>query len=385
MQDYGRAARLTFGGEIETLKAPLRSIVMSSLTTWLRRRRGAALTEKLFVLLFAVVLVGGAIMLFGPMLTAKYEFAASMLGGSADPTPTLADPRPDRDTGTNPLWYVLFVLAAAGFFVAFVTPMIFPRARSRRNLVLVELVDRFPFLTPLIDPDALADDNMEELRRLADEAKAREQHRENALEIVPADFARMADPSDATVDSDGELLRIPDEDLDLPDFALDVDPERTIAAEPLPLSRRMEAFTGDDEIPFDAVSPAVKPQMAERHKPRTDRMFSGGGPRTDRMFSGDEARPGTDRLHGVDTDTTRAKRGAARDEAIGDILRASAQVAAIATDTAETAIRTAGGAAPDEPTVLRDALPSPADTTAPHDTRSATDPDATTKQDWETL
>ena len=224
------------------------------LSGWLRNARGAAMTEKLFVLLFAAVLVGGFVALFGPTLAAKFGVVNAALGGGSQ-TPTLADPVV-RESSSNALMYVAFAMVAAIFFALFVTPLLFPRARRARQRVLVELAERWPFLTPLIDPDALADEGMEELRAIARDAKRFEQHKSQALEIASIDFGRQADPLDATIISD-EPVR---------DARLDPEATMDAVARPLPTAHSHS----DDEIPFGAVSPAHKPQMT----PLTPRTFS---------------------------------------------------------------------------------------------------------------
>ncbi len=229
------------------------------------------------MLLFAVLLVGGGLMVFGPKLAARYEFAARLLGDEEPRPRTLADGRPIERDETNPLLYVGFTFVVTGFFLFFVSPMLSSRARRTRHRVLVGAVGRFPFLTPLLDPDQMSADGMEELRALGEEAKARSAQIEGALEIQPLDWAKQADPSDLTVTSN-------DSPVDLSEFRA-MDPERTVSAEPKPTSERMRAIRGNDEIPFSAVSPSAKPQMEDLgSRPRTDRMFEAARPRTDRMF-----------------------------------------------------------------------------------------------------
>lgn len=369
------------------------------------------MTEKLVVVLFAFLLVGGAMVVFGPTLAAKYEFAAKLLGAD-EPVRTLADPVAVERGGVHPFWYVVFALGLGGFFLVFVTPLLFPRARRTRQQILVELAERWPVLTALIDPDKLADENMKELRAIAADAKRFEKHLEQALEIMPSDLARQADPNEATVDTDGVEFDLPPveyltgrgpavtpDDLAAADAA-GADPEATQMA--LPLSQRMNAVSGsdersgrmnavpmpgsqeksgrmaaaavsgNDEIPFDAVSPAAKPQMAPTNKPKSGRGLAVGG---------------------ADDSATVTVPGEKGDALIGRVLRESGNFPSAAGESEETIIRESAGwpsPEPDAPTVTRDALQydgaggrgASDDTTYPKNERRS-DPNATTQEDWE--
>ena len=248
---------------------------MRRTTKWLRKAQGAATTEKLLVILFAIVLVGGAVMVFGPTLAAKYAIVGKILGGGEQKVATLADPTYVRE-GPNPIWYVLFTFGAAGFFGAFVAPLLFPRARHTRREILVGAVDRFPFLAPLINREALLEANMDELRGLRDEVNALHKHREGALEIQPHDFGKMALPSEQTVDASfAEMLDI-DEIVEAAEAgrkpvrkkarrpSMESGTE-TVDAEPLPV--RMARLKGDDGIPFDELDPSLKPQLQGISRP----------------------------------------------------------------------------------------------------------------------
>jgi hypothetical protein len=371
---------------------------------WLVGARGAATTEKLLVLLFGIVLVGGAFMVFGPMLAKKYAFVAEMIGG--EPTPTLADGRVRDDGDTNAIWYVVFAFGATVFFLGFMGPLLFPRARQTRARILNDLADRFPVLTPLASPEARTAEGMDELRHLADEVNAMGQKRESALEIKPSDFGQMASPVDATMDGGAAVnLPPPPEDfgtsrnpaVDPVDTEAPTDPRQLALGRPddeatvnvEPLSTRLGRSDDDDEIPFDAVSPDAKPQM--RPDPR-NRRNSGANRSVGQPRSGDSTT--------VDVDS--GENEAARvggDKLVADVLRKSGAFGTAAGDSDETIIRTSGalgavgGPEPDAPTQLRDALTadeirrqrgmSP-DATLPAEVRQPDDPDATT-QNYQSL
>lgn len=244
------------------------------------------MTEKLIVVLFAILLVGGALMVFGPMLSAKYQIVATMLGSEPEPMRTLADGKIIEPEGTNPIWYVIFTFGVVAFFAVFIAPMLFPRARRTRQAVILDLLERMPWLAPLIDADMLADEKLGELRGLAAEVNALEKHKEKALDIQPHDFGKMALPSEQTVDAsfsempDLEALlgdeptparsvrrSGPNKSLSLRNGPAPDESEDTQMA--IPLSQRLQAIEGDDEIPFDAIDPSLKPQLQPLdHKPR---------------------------------------------------------------------------------------------------------------------
>lgn len=367
---------------------------------WLAGARGAATTEKLVVLLFAILLVGGGAMVFGPMLAKKYSFVAEMIGG--EPTPTLADGGTYHEEGTNPIWYVLFTILTTIFFLGFVGPMLFPRARDTRARVLNGLADRFPVLSPLISTDARVDHGMDDLRHLADEVNAMAQKKKgDALEIKPSDFGQMASPVDATMDGGPVKLPPPPEDfgtsrspaVNPASSGAATDPhqlilgsgdedEATVSVEP------HASGPDDDGIPFDAVSPEAKPQM--RPDPRKHRYSVG------------QRRPGStpqrDESTTVDIDTPQEQSpGVGGDRLVADILRQSGAFGAAAGDSDATIIRTSGqldavgDADPDAPTQLRDALSREdirqsrqnravnPDATLPAEVRQPDDPDATTQ------
>lgn len=255
---------------------------MVDFRTWMGRRHGATATETLLVVLFAAVLIGGALMVFGPTLAKKYTFAAKMMGVEDAPRATMADAQVRRST-TNPLWYVLYTALVVIFFAAFIAPMLFPRARHTRQEIIFMFAERFPILQPLIDRDAMVERGMGELRGLAAEVNALERHKAKALDIQPHDFGKMALPSEQTVDAsfsempDLEAMlggpgappsrsrsrgRSKDASLKLGAAGQSDDTQMAI-----PLSQRLQAIGGDDEIPFDAIDPSVKPQLQGLQKP----------------------------------------------------------------------------------------------------------------------
>jgi hypothetical protein len=325
---------------------------------WLGGARGAATTEKLVVLLFAIVLIGGGMMVFGPVLAKKYSLVAEMLGAEPEPARTLADGRPYEGDGTNPIWYVVFAVGVSVFALGFAGPLLFPRARKTRARMLHDLGERLPFLAPLVRAESHAH-GMQELRGLADELEGPQQGR-GALEIKPRDFGQMASPADATLDGGAAVdLPAPPQDFgtkrsgaggidDFGQLALGQgDDEATVNVDPEPSHL-------DDGIPFDAVSPSAKPQM--RPDPRTRRKSS--------------------------------------DQMAADILRQS-EALGVAADADATIVRDVevkpvqrAGADPDAPTHVRNALSrnetrrsrkSNPDATLPAEIRRADDPDATTQ------
>lgn len=253
---------------------------MPKFNTWLHRRHGAAMVEKLLVILFASVLVGGAIMVFGPTLAKKYSFAAKMLNMEEEPTRTLADgPARDR-SGTNPIWYVVFTFGVIAFFAVFLAPMLFPRARRTRQLILLDLAERFPVLTPLIDPDMRADAKLDELRGLAQEVNELGAHRAGALDIQPHDYGKMALPSEQTVDASfsempnleeilaGETPKSKNAKALRDSGALGAYDESDETQMAIARPTGLQALKGDDGIPFNSVDPSAKPQMQPLKKPK---------------------------------------------------------------------------------------------------------------------
>lgn len=362
---------------------------MNRLTTWLVQRRGAATTEKLLVLLVAIVLIGGALMVFGPELMAKYQFAADALGAEQAPAHTLADgPVPEEGEGIAPIWYVVFMCLGTAFFLGLISPLLFPRARHTRQRLLGDLAERFPVLTPLVDRDMRAERGMGELRELAQEVNDLERHKSQALDIRPLDLAQRALPVDETVDAD--FSEMPEVDvptagphmprrtggqgaasLQLGSHTDEDEPTHSVK----PLSRRLAAVAGDDDIPFDAVSPSVKPQMAPLHPDDEGAT----------VIKTDGATESTT----LDVESPDDLEG---DALAADILRRSRAFGALDEDPDATivndagAIPSVGSADPEAPTRLRKAL-DPAnvrdatsvDETAPAGVRDAGDPDATTR------
>lgn len=297
------------------------------------------------------------------------------------------------DAKVDPGWYVAAFIGATLLFMVFGAKVLFPNARRNRADTMHNLAERFPFLAPLVNPDAKADAGLDELRQMADEVHQVNAHKDGALQINSADLGRSASPVDETVDAEYFERR----DLEIPtsgpnDPFAGVSPEATIGATVKPTgspsgdqktqavaprSQRVAATQGNDDIPFDAVSADVKPQM----RPLADSGPLAGG--------------------AVDSTTVNVMTSADADNvSIGDVLRQSTQLAAM--DDDETVVRPSGpqrglvpsssgalpgfGAAPDEPTAVRDdfdrdglnAALAESDRTARENIPAANDPDAAT-------
>lgn len=158
---------------------------------------GAALTEKLVVLLLGVMLIVPAFVIFGPILVEKFAFLNEMLGG-APQVATLAD-RPAAQTQSTPWAGIMLTLFLSAFFVVFVTPLLFPRARKTRQEFINRLAERLTFLEPLADGSASRDAELAELRAIAGELKSEQAHAESALKIEAQDLGRVAGSGDETV------------------------------------------------------------------------------------------------------------------------------------------------------------------------------------------
>jgi len=173
------------------------------------RQRGAATTEKLVLVLFGVLIIVPMLMLFGPVLQHKMALAVSMLGG---PAPYSIAAREARPASTNTLLYVvLFSGISLAFSTVFVFPLLFRRLRIRRQVIINELAERFPFLEPLSDRSLEFERNMNELKDLANEVRDIEPPRANALQVAAPDLGRSASPADVTMSND--MLALPDRNL----------------------------------------------------------------------------------------------------------------------------------------------------------------------------
>ncbi len=173
------------------------------------RQRGAATTEKLVLVLFGVLIIVPMLMLFGPVLQHKMALAVSMLGG---PAPDSIAAREARPASTNTLLYVvLFSGISLAFSTVFVFPLLFRRLRIRRQVIINELAERFPFLEPLSDRSLEFERNMNELKDLANEVRDIEPPRANALQVAAPDLGRSASPADVTMSND--MLALPDRNL----------------------------------------------------------------------------------------------------------------------------------------------------------------------------
>ncbi len=206
---------------------------MTSLYELLRRPRGAATTEKLVVMMLGFMIIIPAIVVFGPILVEKVSFINEMLGGTPS-TDTLANRTPETPT-SNALLYVLGFGAVTGvFFVTFVAPLLFPRARRTRQEMINALAEKFEFLEPLADRSLNREAELAELRHVADELRARDAHLEGALEVESLDYANMAAPDDQTVTRD------------MPDA-----PSPAWASAPQPPANNLGHSNSDDEITVD--------------------------------------------------------------------------------------------------------------------------------------
>lgn len=166
----------------------------------LSRQRGSAITEKLLVLVLTVMLVVPALLLFGPMVQQKFAVVVEALGGPA------ANSIAAREARTGPsdtaLWVVLFSALSLGFSIVFVGPMFFRRMHVRRQVIINELAERFPFLEPLADRSIAFEKNMRELKMLADEVRDIEPARASALQVAAPDLGRAASPADVTMSNE---------------------------------------------------------------------------------------------------------------------------------------------------------------------------------------
>lgn len=174
---------------------------MNSTKQSLGRPKGAATTEKLVVLLLGFMIIVPALVVFGPILTEKMALVNEMLGGTA-PTDTLANRTPEAPA-SNALLYVLGFGGVTGvFFITFVAPLLFPRARRTRQEIINDLAEKFEFLQPLADPDLGREHELAQMRGVADELRSMEAHKESALQIESQDYANMAMPDEQTISRD---------------------------------------------------------------------------------------------------------------------------------------------------------------------------------------
>ncbi len=173
------------------------------------RQRGAATTEKLVLLLFGVLIVVPMVLLFGPILQQKMAIAVSALGG---PAPDSIAAREARPESTNTLLYVVLISGVSlAFSTVFVFPLFFRRLRIRRQVIINELADRFPFLEPLTDRSLEFERNMHELKDLANEVRDIEAPRASSLQVAAPDLGRSASPADVTMSN--EMPSLPSRDI----------------------------------------------------------------------------------------------------------------------------------------------------------------------------
>jgi hypothetical protein len=117
----------------------------------------------LLVLVFGIVLAAVAVSVLAPGTTAALMEALEPLGVSWKPTRTTDD--------GNAIWYVVFSVLAVGFFAVFVAPLLFPKARSRRETMIKEVTGNFSVLQVFVDQDKRVDRGLDELRQLSEEVK----------------------------------------------------------------------------------------------------------------------------------------------------------------------------------------------------------------------
>ncbi|MEZ4460156.1 MAG: hypothetical protein R3E66_10575 [bacterium] len=157
------------------------------------------------MMLLGIMIIVPALLIFGPIVEAKFAFVVEALGG---PAANSIQAREARAPGSDKwLYVVLFTAISAVFSIVFVFPLLFKRARVRRQVIINDLAERFPFLEPLADRSHEFEANMRELKMLADEVRDIEPPRATSLQVAAPDLGRSASPADVTMTNDMMIVR----------------------------------------------------------------------------------------------------------------------------------------------------------------------------------
>lgn len=114
------------------------------------------------MLVFGILIAGAAIAVLAPGLTGALMEGLSPLG---------VDFQTDDEGSAGAGWYVLFAFLAVGFFAFLVAPMLFPKARDKREKVISDVTGNFRVLDVFVDQDKRAERGVAELRRMNEEVK----------------------------------------------------------------------------------------------------------------------------------------------------------------------------------------------------------------------
>ena len=82
-------------------------------TRWMRSQRGSATTEKLVMMLLGIMIIVPALLIFGPIVEAKFAFVVEALGG---PAANSIQAREARAPGSDKWLYVVLFTAISAVF-----------------------------------------------------------------------------------------------------------------------------------------------------------------------------------------------------------------------------------------------------------------------------
>lgn len=178
------------------------------------------------------------------------------------------------ETGASPTGtYVLLIFAIFGLLALIAAMALFPNSRRSRRSFKHWIGERVPFLMPLLKDKRHAA-KMAELRGLAEDLDR--DHREGVIEVYAHDLGRVASPNEQTVAASFEEMKSLEEILERAEVTArdkrkrrDDSMTRDAIVRPVaPRKRRgevsqspMQDLSGEDEIPFDLLDPALKPQL----------------------------------------------------------------------------------------------------------------------------